>query len=220
MSFKFQSAHPLERRACTGTIQTSRGIGGSDVPLTKRVTFTCWNSLDVTTVETYTNSLRIAQPLSLFATGLAGSGIATLAVDAAGNIYEAEEDSSCNVSVYRFDPQGVRSTFATITGNPDDCDGSAGFGSMAFDSQGNLFLSSGQYSVPPLAIAKIYKITPQGQASVFVDLRYGYTTIGLALDNSDNVFVLAVYSYSFPMQQRLFVYTSSGGGPSIFWGSA
>ena len=74
--------------------------------------------------------------LSLFATGLAGSGIAALAVDAADNIYEGEEDSNCNISVYRFNPQGVRSTFATIDGNPDDCGGSAGFGCMAFDSQG------------------------------------------------------------------------------------
>jgi hypothetical protein len=155
--------------------------------------------------------------LSLFASGIGGG---ELLVDAAGNVYEAEEDANtCTISVYRFDPQtAVRSTFATINGTPD-CAGSGGFGSMAFDSQGNLFIASGQYTVPnQLPIVKIFKITPQAQVSEFIDIGNGYQAGDIAFDSVGNLFVLAVNSYSIPIQRRLFVYTPNGFGPGIFGG--
>jgi hypothetical protein len=131
--------------------------------------------------------------LTLFASGL--SGVMGLAVDAAGNIHEADTGSG---NVYKFTPQGVQTTFAS---GLEMFDFGGTVPSMVFDGQGNLFVpSSSLYEDCPGCATyhgAIYKISPQGAVST-VDLPSGYRAgAAVGLDSSGNLFVTAFYSNYF-----------------------
>ena len=88
-----------------------------------------------------------------------------LTFDAAGNLFAAEGHS-----VSKFAVDGTRSTFATGLKEPLG---------LSFDSKGNLFVSD-------LGTNSIYKLTPAGEKSTFAS---GISSVGMAFDRSDNLFV-------------------------------
>jgi uncharacterized protein YecT (DUF1311 family)/streptogramin lyase len=87
-----------------------------------------------------------------------------LAFDAAGTLFVADGHS-----IFKFAPDGEKSTFATGLNAPD----------LAFDSKGDLFASDfGQKS--------IFKFTPDGKKST---LATGIKVFGMVIDRSDNLYV-------------------------------
>ena len=88
-----------------------------------------------------------------------------MAFDRSGNLFVSRDDS-----IFKFTPDGIRSTFASGLKNP--------FG-LAFDKDGNLFAADKDAGA-------ILKFTPDGSKSMFAT---GITPTGLAFDNAGNLFV-------------------------------
>src|SRR5262249_23595676 len=86
----------------------------------------------------------------------------TVCTASAENLFVASDN------IYEFTPNGVRSTFSTLSG------------AIAFDRAGNLFVLD--FS------GNIYKITPGGSRTTFAS-GLVHTTAGLACDNAGNLFV-------------------------------
>jgi sugar lactone lactonase YvrE len=87
-----------------------------------------------------------------------------MAFDRSGNLFVSRDDS-----IFKFTPDGIRSTFASGLKNP--------FG-LAFDKDGNLFAAD-------KGAGAILKFTPDGSKSTFAT---GITPSGLAFDNAGNLF--------------------------------
>ena len=96
-----------------------------------------------------------------------------LAFDSEGNLFASvtrQTNSGLFNSIIKITPVGVQSTFATGSGN-------SAFGSLAFDSAGNLFVTG--------AYAGILEFTPQGVQSTFAS---GASGLGPAFDTIGNLF--------------------------------
>jgi DNA-binding beta-propeller fold protein YncE len=139
---------------------------------------------------------------------ITGAGLFGVAVDGADNVYVA--DAAAGV-VYKF--TGTLSTFASVP---------AAFG-LAFDSAGNLFVSTQCESFPggncpdPTIGGRIVKITPSGIQTTFAsgigdgDLR------GLAFDAFGNLFVADLAFAPNKAQPIANVYKiTPGGSVSVF----
>ena len=93
-----------------------------------------------------------------------------------GNLYVADVTGG---SIYKFNPNGVRSTFASGLSYPY---------ALAFDSAGNLFVTAwGNSGVA----GYVYKYTSGGVRSTFAALG---APLGLAFDSSGNLLVMDEYS--------------------------
>ncbi len=92
-----------------------------------------------------------------------------LVVGPGGNVYHADRANR----VHQITADGVTSVYATST----DFDFITG---MAFDSNDNLYVSSGNN-------AKVFKVAPDGTISLFYDGLTGFN-VGLTTDNEDNVY--------------------------------
>ncbi len=103
--------------------------------------------------------------MSLFASGL--NYTTGLAFNSAGNLFVASGNA-----IQEFSPNGVQSTFASVSAP----------GGLAFDSAGNLFVTAG---------TSIIKITPSGVCSTFVSEASGLVNlnIGPAFDSAGNLYV-------------------------------
>jgi DNA-binding beta-propeller fold protein YncE len=126
----------------------------------------------VTNLGNNTNSVEKFNSVgsgSLFASGIDGWA---LACDRAGNLY-----GSSGSIIKKITPGGSSSSFATL--------GTGFAAGMAFDSQGNLFVSTYSSDI-------IYKITPGGAVSVFATTGIS-NPAGLAFDRAGNLYV--AYSY-------------------------
>src|SRR4051812_28125110 len=98
---------------------------------------------------------------------------------APGDLYVIEYPSN---TIFKFTRTGVKSTFTTDLFQPE---------SLAFDRQGNLFVTdlencvpTGDSCVPP---SHVYRFSPSGQRSTFATI--ASQVFGLAFDGSDNLFV-------------------------------
>lgn len=117
----------------------------------------------------------------LLSAALAASLVPGSARAAAGDLYVA---SASEGAVFRFAPDGTKSTFASGLNTPV---------ALAFDRQGNLFvadpascvsgdgLGCGQPSI-------IFRFTPSGEKSTFASVASNQL-LGMALDSSANLFV-------------------------------
>lgn len=126
------------------------------------------------------NSIYRIAPITklnrLFATNNFG---ASLAVDRSGNVFAQDSTST----ILKFDPTGVRTTFATGNGTIQD---------LAFDQLGNLYSSDSNAGV-------VYKFTPQGvRSNAAIGLPF---PTALATDRFGNLFVFellgkTIYKYA------------------------
>lgn len=86
--------------------------------------------------------------------------------------------------IYRYAPNGVQSTIASGVSRP--------FG-VALDHFANLFVASTTLNGTSYQ-GTILKITPQGVQSTFASVAGSGFLFGLAIDRSDNVFVMSLHS--------------------------
>ena len=124
-----------------------------------------------------------------------------LAFDSAGHLYATDADDQ---TIYKFTPDGTRTIFA----GPDAfASGTVPVG-LAFDSAGNLFVST--ESDEP-GNDTILMFTPDGTESTFAT---GLTTPrGLAFDGSGNLFV----AESNPAPDGdILEFAAGGGAPTVF----
>jgi uncharacterized protein YecT (DUF1311 family) len=119
-----------------------------------------------TRLDTEMKKLFVAVTVASLATMLVSvsAHASDLAFDAAGNLFWAD-----GPSIFKFTPDGKKSTFATGISGSD----------LAFDSKGDLFASDyGQKS--------IFKFTPDGKKSPFATAIKVYDMV---IDRSDNLYV-------------------------------
>jgi DNA-binding beta-propeller fold protein YncE len=103
----------------------------------------------------------------------------TLTANAApGDLFASIDGGPGNGSIYRYSPTGVQTTFASSLSHPRG---------LAFDSAGNLFVATNFCQA--VCQNTILKITPDGTQTVFATLA-GFFAQGVAIDRSDNVFVM------------------------------
>jgi DNA-binding beta-propeller fold protein YncE len=102
--------------------------------------------------------------------------------------------------IYKYSPTGVQSTFASGLSRPRG---------LAFDSAGNLFVAT-NFSNNATLNCTILKIAPDGTQNVFAILG-GYTGEGVAIDSSDNVFVMTFNSLlPGPTRSKIYKFTPAG----------
>src|SRR5438876_457121 len=92
-------------------------------------------------------------------------------------------------NIYKFTPNGVRSTFASGLSYPY---------ALAFDSAGNLFVTA--WGNPGVA-GYVYKYTSHGVRSTFAELG---APLGLAFDSAGNLLVMDEWS------GKIYKYTPNG----------
>jgi sugar lactone lactonase YvrE len=83
--------------------------------------------------------------------------------------------------IYKYTSNGVQSTFASGLSRPRG---------LAFDSVGNLFVATTFCGAT--CNSTILKITPGGTQNVFASIPSSFFGEGVAIDGSDNVFVMAI----------------------------
>jgi len=118
--------------------------------------------------------------------------IAVLAIDAStadrelGDLFASLTGTGVNSGgfVYRYTSNGVQSTLASGLSRPSG---------LAFDHFGNLFVASTTFDGTSYQ-GTILEITPLGEQSIFASVGYDLYLVGLAIDSSDNVFVMALTS--------------------------
>ena len=86
--------------------------------------------------------------------------------------------------VYRYTSNGMQTTVASGVSRPNG---------LAFDHFGNLFVATTTFDGSSYQ-GTILKITPLGEQSTFASVGSDLYLVGLAIDSSDNVFVIALTS--------------------------
>jgi sugar lactone lactonase YvrE len=84
--------------------------------------------------------------------------------------------------IYKYTPKGVQSTVASGLSRPRG---------LAFDSAGNLFVAT-NFCDATWCHPTILKITPDGVQNVFATIPDSFFAEGVAIDRSDNVYVMAI----------------------------
>ena len=107
----------------------------------------------------------------VFGGGTTSSRAGTLAFDSAGNVFAVQKHAVC-----KFAADGTQNTFASGFKSPI---------ALCLDNKGNLFVSDYQEQ-------RIYRVTPDGKKSIFLN---GITTGGMAFDRLDNFFVTQAEGY-------------------------
>ncbi len=97
---------------------------------------------------------------------------------ASGDLFASIDAGPGNGSIYQYTPTGVQTTFASGLSHPRG---------LAFDSAGNVFVATSFCQA--VCHNTILKITPDGTQTVFATLA-GFFAEGVAIDRSDNVFVV------------------------------
>ena len=141
-----------------------------------------------------------------FASGLSQPRGVTF--DRFGNLFVTNNtcDTTCQLTIVKITPNGVQSTFATLSGDLYGED-------LAFDRAGNLFVMA-QDDTSPIFASTIYKFTPDGAQSTFGSLPGA--GFGLAFDRAGNLFAVnaaheaAIYKFAPDGTQTIFV------GPTAF----
>ena len=86
-------------------------------------------------------------------------------------------------SIYKYAPNGVLSTVAYGLSHPRG---------LAFDSAGNLFVVTNFCDDATWCHPTILKIMPGGAPNVFATIPDSFFAQGVAIDRSDNLFVMAI----------------------------
>lgn len=139
---------------------------------------------------------------SVFASGL--SRPRGVAFDRRGNLFVAnmtcDEFGTCQGTIVKINPNGVQSTFATLSGNL--------FGEgLAFDRAGNLYAIAVDQSVAT-GPSTIYKFTPTGVQSTFGTMPF--LSLGLAFDSAGNLFAACTGSPDVPNSAAIYRFTPDG----------
>jgi sugar lactone lactonase YvrE len=141
----------------------------------------------------------------VFASGLSQPRGVTF--DHFGNLFVTNNtcETACQLTIVKITPDGVQSTFATLSGDLYGED-------VAFDRAGNLFVMA-QDDTSPIFASTIYKFTPGGVQSTFGSLPGA--GFGLAFDKAGNLFAAdwgsqTIYEFAPNGTQTTFV------GPTAF----
>jgi DNA-binding beta-propeller fold protein YncE len=114
--------------------------------------------------------------------------------------------------IYKYTPSGVQSTIASGLSRPRG---------LAFDSAGNLFVAT-NFCDATWCHPTILKITPDGSQNVFATIPDSFFAQGVAIDRSDNLFVMAIGWANVPTEKCgplfgsiIFKFTPEGGRRSF-----
>lgn len=121
---------------------------------------------------------------SAFAVVIIASSGAT-ANGAAGDLFVSINGSAGNGAgaIYQYAPDGTQTMFAYGLDQPRG---------LGFDSAGNLFVATNFCDENSWCHPTIVKITPDGRQTTFATIPDSFFAEGLAIDRSDNVFVMAI----------------------------
>jgi DNA-binding beta-propeller fold protein YncE len=86
-------------------------------------------------------------------------------------------------AIYQYASNGVQSTFASGLNQPRG---------LAFDSAGNLFVATNFCEETSSCYPTILKIAPDGTQNTFATIPDSFFAEGLAIDRSDNIYVMAI----------------------------
>lgn len=106
-------------------------------------------------------------------------------------------------AIYQYTPYGVQTTFASGLTQPRG---------VAFDSVGNLFVATTSCDNAAKCQATrpaVLKVTPDGTQNVFAAMPVGFFAEGVAIDRSDNVFVVVLNPFQ---QSIIYRFTPDGAG--------
>jgi DNA-binding beta-propeller fold protein YncE len=104
---------------------------------------------------------------------------------APGDLFASIDGASGNSAgfIYKYTTTGVESTVASGLSRPRG---------LAFDSAGNLFVATNFCDDATWCHPTILKITPGGAQNVFATIPDSFFAQGVAIDRSDNLFVMAI----------------------------
>jgi sugar lactone lactonase YvrE len=100
-----------------------------------------------------------------------------------GDLFASIDGAPGNGFIYKYTRNGVRSTVASGLSRPRG---------LAFDSAGNLFVATNFCDDATWCHPTILKITPGGAQNVFAAIPDSFFAQGVAIDRSDNLFVMAI----------------------------
>jgi DNA-binding beta-propeller fold protein YncE len=102
-----------------------------------------------------------------------------------GDLFSSIDGAPANGAgfIYKYSPNGVQSTVAFGLSRPRG---------LAFDSTGNLFVATNFCDKATWCHPTILKITPDGAQNVFAVIPDSFFAQGVAIDRSDNIFVMAI----------------------------
>jgi len=146
------------------------------------------------------NEIRIRFGIAVFALVLGPLNV----YGASGDVFVSVDrvSSSGGGALYQYDPDGVRTVFASDLSKPRG---------LGFDSLGNLFVAttSCQGERCQTTLPMVVKITPEGTSSVFATMPGSFFAEGLAIDRSDNVFVVVFHPFK---QSTIYKFAPDGKG--------
>jgi sugar lactone lactonase YvrE len=123
-----------------------------------------------------------------------------------GDLFASINGSSGNGvgSIYKYGSDGAQSTVASGLSSPRG---------LAFDSAGNLFVATNSCDDATWCHPTIVKITPDGAQNVFAIIPDSFFAQGMAIDRSDNLFVMAIGWWN--TYSVIFRFTPTGGRRSF-----
>ncbi len=132
-----------------------------------------------------TNKMRSTVKIihSGFAIAILAAMGALVANGESGDLFVSVNGTPGNGFICKYNPNGVRNTLAYGLSRPRG---------LAFDSVGNLFAATNYCDATTWCHPTILKIAPGGATAIFATIPDSFFAEGLAIDRSDNVFVMAI----------------------------
>jgi DNA-binding beta-propeller fold protein YncE len=141
---------------------------------------------------------------SVFAVAILPAIGALTAKGESGDLFVSVDGASGNGFICKYNPNGMRNTVAFGLSRPRG---------LAFDSAGNLFVATNYCDATTWCHPTILKVAPGGATTIFATIPDSFFAQGVAIDRSDNVFVMAIsWSNDFSI---IFKLTPKGGRRSF-----
>ena len=120
---------------------------------------------------------------SVFAVAILAAIGALTANGESGDLFVSVDGASGNGFICKYNSNGMRNTVAFGLSRPRG---------LAFDSAGNLFVATNYCDATTWCHPTILKVAPGGATAIFATIPDSFFAQGVAIDRSDNVFVMAI----------------------------
>jgi DNA-binding beta-propeller fold protein YncE len=141
---------------------------------------------------------------AVFAIAILSAMGALTANSESGDLFVSVDGAPGNGFICKYNPSGMRNTVAYGLSRPRG---------LAFDGAGNLFVATNYCDATTWCHPTIFKIAPGGATTIFATIPDSFFAQGVAIDCSDNVFVMAIsWSNTFSI---IFKLSPKGGRKSF-----